>query len=205
MKYRHILSEAQSAEQFQRVSKTLLEHDAGQGVNYWARSPYPTMLLWAGRVYDFLSVLENILGYLPARRHSYLVGYRSGWDGAELTSGPQDGTPPEAARFRLLATGSEILAGAGWGRCSIDYDAEATTVRWEFPQGTAVGLAAKMEGPRKEPACAFMAGFIAGWTNRALGVTTEFLEVECVARGEPRCVFESSTSLRFRSGARPKS
>lgn len=191
MTSRFELSEAESVEQFERVSKTLLEHNPSQGVNYWAGSPYPTMLLWAGRLYDFLRVLEEIVGYPLARRHSYLVGHRSGWDGAEVSRALlTDASAPEV-RASLLATGSRILAGAGWGRSAVEHDPSKETVVWDFSQGTAIGLAAKMDGVRENPACAFIAGFVAGWTNRSLETETEFQEVECVARGEPRCLFAS--------------
>lgn len=193
---RFTLSHEESQAEFQRVSKDLLEHDASQGVNYWAGSPYPTMLIWAGRVYDFLRVMEEIVGFYPARRQSYLVGYRSGADGAAVneTLGPNGGE--RDARAQLLSRGAAVLAGAGWGRCSIDYDEDAKTVRWEFSEGTAIGLAARQEGVREKPACAFVAGFVAGWTNRALGTSLEVEEISCVGRGDPGCLFESVEFLR---------
>ena len=120
------------------------------------------MLLWAGRVYDFLRVLEEIVGFLPARRQSYVVGYRSGSDGAAVSRQFFQAASPGEARSRLFLEGSRILAGAGWGRCAIEYDDTETGVRWEFPEGTAIGLAAKLEGIRENPACPFIAGFVAG-------------------------------------------
>jgi len=84
MIHRFALSDEESNAEFQHVSKDLLEHNAAQGVNYWAGSPFPTMLIWAGRVYDFLRVMEEIVGFYPAWRQSYLVGYRSGADGAAV-------------------------------------------------------------------------------------------------------------------------
>lgn len=201
MKHRIALSDAECEAEFQRVSKDLLGHNPTQGVNYWAGSAQPTMLIWAGRVYDFLRVLEEVVGYLPARRYSYLVGHRSGWDGAEVNSQFYRDSSPEDARVALLLAGARIMAGAGWGRCEIEYDTDTKAVRWEFPAGTAVGLAARMDGTRKNPACPFMAGFVAGWTNRALGLQVEVLEAECVARGHPRCVFESTDFIRFREKA----
>lgn len=192
MKQTFELSEKESDQEFKRVSKDLLEHNARQGVNYWAGSPYPTMLLWAGRVYDFLHVLEEIVGYPLARRHSYLVGHRSGRDGAEVSATLVTGVAASERPRRLLMDGSRTLAGAGWGRCSIEYDPDAKSVIWEFPNGTAIGLAAKLEGARTNPACAFISGFVAGWTNRSLGIETEFEETECVARGDGRCRFTAT-------------
>ena len=197
-KHRIETSPEESRKEFERVSKQLLEHNGDQGVNYWAGSPYPTMLLWAGRVYDFLRVLEEIVGFLPARRQSYVVGYRSGSDGAAVSRQFFQAASPGEAQSRLFFEGSRILAGAGWGRCAIEYDDTETGVRWEFPEGTAIGLAAKLEGIRENPACPFIAGFVAGWTNGALGTSLEFSEVECVAQGWPRCVFESVDFLRFK-------
>lgn len=195
MIHRFTLSDEESRAEFQLVSKDLLEHNAGQGVNYWAGSPYPTMLIWAGRVYDFLRVMEEIVGFYPARRQSYLVGYRSGSDGAAVSEGIVKGGK-KAARARLLSRGAAVLAGAGWGRSTIEYDDGNGKVHWEFSQGTAIGLAARQEGTRTKPACPFIAGFVAGWTNRALGTELEFDEVQCVSRGDDRCAFESVEFLR---------
>ncbi|HKZ49279.1 MAG TPA: hypothetical protein VJ397_10905 [Thermoplasmata archaeon] len=197
-KHRLTISEEESRRQFERHSKELLEHNAGQGVNYWAGSPYPTMLLWAGRIYDFLHVLEEVMGWPAARRYSYVVGYKSGWDGAGVKLPDAGDLPAEESKLRLLHLGCEILAGVGWGRSSVEYDPEGGTITWEFPQGTAVGLAAKMAGPRQNPACAFMSGFVGGWTNRALGSQAEYLERDCVAKGDARCLIVSTDFIRFK-------
>lgn len=195
MRHRFTLSAEESQAQFQIVSKDLLEHNAKQGVNYWAGSPYPTMLLWAGRVYDFLRVMEEIVGFYPAHRQSYLVGYRSGTDGAAVSESIGKKESKKAARTRVLSEGTSITAGAGWGRCTIEYDEDSGKVVWEFPAGTAIGLAACLEGARAKPACPFIAGFVAGWTNRALGVELEFDETKCVGRGDDCCLFESVAFL----------
>lgn len=203
MKHTFTVSEVESQTAFERVSKTLLRHDARQGVNYWAGSPHPTMLLWAGRIFDFLRVLEEIVGYYPARMQSYLVGYRSGWDGAEVSAAFESAASTNGGNVRLLGAGTDVLSGAGWGRGSIEYDDSTGVVRWTFPEGTAIGLAARAAGTRDKPACPFVAGFVAGWTNRSLGVQLEFQEAECVAKGEPRCLFESVPFLRTKGGANP--
>jgi hypothetical protein len=203
MKHTFSVSEAESAAAFERVSKALLTHDARQGVNYWAGSPHPTMLLWAGRIFDFLRVLEDIVGYYPARMQSYLVGYTSGWDGATVSASFPANGKEDGGAVRLLSTGTEILAGAGWGRGAIDYDDGTGVVRWAFPEGTAIGLAARASGVRDKPACPFVAGFVAGWTNRSLGVQVEFQELECVGKGDARCLFESVPFLRTRTEPSP--
>src|SRR5213080_1418579 len=84
MKHRFTVSEKESEVQFHRVSQDLLTHNPKQGVNYWGGAEYPTMLIWAGRIYDFLRVLEGIVGHYPARMQSYTVGYTSGWNGADV-------------------------------------------------------------------------------------------------------------------------
>ena len=196
MIHRFTLSDEESRAEFQRVSKDLLEHNAAQSVNYWAGSPFPTMLIWAGRIYDFLRVMEEIVGFYPARRQSYLVGYRSGADGAAVNESLAKGKQQREAQVQLLSRGGAVLAGAGWGRATIEYDEAGKKVRWEFREGTAIGLAARLEGLRTKPACPFIAGVVAGWTNRALGTELEFEETNCVARGDDRCVFESLEFLR---------
>ena len=185
--------------QFRHVSQDLLTHNPRQGVNYWGGAEYPTMLIWAGRIYDFLRVLEGIVGYYPARMQSYQVGYTSGWNGAEVSAGFPNDAPVNDGKVRLLSLGNSILSGAGWGRCEIEYDDAAGSVRWEFSEGTAIGLAARQEGRRDKPACPFIAGFVAGWTNRSLGTKSEFQETECVSKGDARCVFESAEYLRPRA------
>jgi hypothetical protein len=121
-----------------------------------------------------------------------LVGYPSGWDGAGVSASFVNGVPASERPRRLLMDGSRTLAGAGWGRSSIEYDPDAKSVVWEFPNGTAIGLAAKLEGKRTNPACAFISGVVAGWTNRSLGIEAEFEEMECVARGDGRCRFTAT-------------
>ena len=192
------MTNEESEDQFQRTSKDLLHHDPARGVNIWSGFEHPTMLLWAGRVFDFLRVQEEVSGYYPARRQSYLVGYKSGWDGAEVNAAFYREMPPAEARLRLLKAGIEILAGAGWGRCTIDYDDETGGVRWEFPTGTSVAIAAKLSGSRSRPACPFVAGYVAGWTNRTFGTEVEIEEKECFASGASSCRFESVAFLRPR-------
>ena len=186
----------ESESQFHLVSRDQLTHNAKQGVNYWGGSDYPTMLVWAGRIYDFLRVLEGIVGYYPARLQSYLVGYNSGRDGAEVSARLLKDVPANDGQVRLLSSGNGVLSGAGWGRSEIEYDDVTGFVQWRFPEGTAIGLAARLEGRREKPACPFVAGFVAGWTNRSLGIKMEFQETECVGKGDGRCVFESVEYLR---------
>jgi hypothetical protein len=197
VKYRVELSDAESAQEFQRVSKDLLVYDPDRGVNSWAGDSHPTMLVWAGRIFEFLKALEQITGFLPARRQSYDVGYRSGWDGAEIALAGSKALPPAEAKIQTLLSGSRILVGAGWGRCTIEYDSDTKSVVWEFSRGTAIGLAAEANGPREHSACPFISGFAAGWTNRSLDLDMEFMEVECVSRGHARCRFESTAFIRF--------
>ena len=196
MKHRFTVSEKDSEVQFHRVSQDLLTHNPKQGVNYWGGAEYPTMLIWAGRIYDFLRVLEGVVGHYPARMQSYLVGYTSGWNGAEVNARLLTDAPANDGKTRLLSSGSGILSGAGWGRCEIEYDDATGQVYWIFPEGTAIGLAARQEGRRDKPACPFVAGFVAGWTNRSLGMKIEFQESKCVSMGGPKCIFESVEFLR---------
>lgn len=197
VRYRSEVSDEEAEREVQRVSRDLVAFRADLGVNHWGGYLHPTMLIWAGRVFDFLRALEDIVGFPPARRQSYTVGYRSGRDGAEANRAEFAALPPEEGRVKLLLAGNRILVGAGWGRCAIEYDSDAGTVMWDFPAGTAVAQAARLEGPREEVACPFLSGYIAGWTNVALGTEIEVQEVECVARDDPRCRFESRAFLKF--------
>jgi len=142
MKHRFTVSEKESEVQFHRVSQDLLTHNPKQGVNYWGGAEYPTMLIWAGRIYDFLRVLEGIVGHYPARMQSYTVGYTSGWNGADVGARLLTDAPANDGKTQLLSSGSGILSGAGWGRCEIEYDDATGQVHWIFPEGTAIGLAA---------------------------------------------------------------
>ncbi len=198
MKHRSEMTEAEELAEVQRVSRDHLLYRPDLGVNMWRDVPHPTMLIWAGRVLDFLQVAEAVVGFLPARRQSYDVGYRSGWGGAIAIAPQFAGQPPDEAATALVLAGNRILVGAGWGRATIEYDSEAKAVVWEFPTGTAIGQAAQLEGPREHIACPFIAGFIAGWTNKALGIEVEVREAECIGRGDPSCRFESTSFLRFR-------
>ena len=199
MKHRFTVTEKESEVQFRRVSQDLLTHNAKQGVNYWGGADYPTMLIWAGRIYDFLKVLEGIVGHYPARMQSYLVGYTSGWNGADVNARFLNDVAPNDGKTHLLSSGNGVLSGAGWGRSEIEYDDATGQVHWIFPEGTAIGLAAKQDGRRDKPACPFVAGFVAGWTNRALGTKIEFQETKCVSTGHDRCVFESVEFLRAKA------
>jgi len=190
----------ESQRAFQRMTRDLLVHNPEEGTNHWGGASVPGMLLGADRVVEFLRVLEDVMGFLPARRQSYLVGYKSGRRGAELLAQFFHDTPPEQLPWRVLSAAPATLAGIGWGRCAIEYDEKSREVRWEFPRGTALALGSRLEGVRKDPSCAFIAGFAAGCTNHVLHTELEFEEVECVGRGEARCLFESGEFLRFRKG-----
>src|SRR5207253_3436161 len=158
-----------------------------------------------GRSEEHTSELQS-RGHLVCRlllekkkMQSYQVGYTSGWNGAEVSAGFPNDAPGNDGNVRLLSLGTSILSAAGWGRCEIEYDDATGSVRWEFSEGTAIGLAARQEGRRDKPACPFIAGFVAGWTNRSLGTKSEFQETECVSKGDARCVFESADYLRPRA------
>src|SRR5207244_2327235 len=97
---------------------------------------------------------------------SYLVGYTSGWNGADVGARLLTDAPANDGKTQLLSSGSGILSGAGWGRCEIEYDDATGQVHWIFPEGTAIGLAARQEGRRDKPACPFVAGFVAGWHRK---------------------------------------
>src|SRR6059058_1103158 len=105
MKHRFTVTEKESEVQFRHVSQDLLTHNPRQGVNYWGGAEYPTMLIWAGRIYDFLRILEGIVGYHPARMQSYQVGYTSGWNGAEVSAGFPHDAPVNDGKVRLLSLG----------------------------------------------------------------------------------------------------
>src|SRR2546427_10374785 len=96
---------------------------------------------------------------------SYLVGYTSGWNGADVSARLATDALANDGKARLLSSGSGILSGAGWGRCEIEYDDVTGAVHWAFPEGTAIGLAARQEGRRDKTACPFVAGFVAGRTK----------------------------------------
>ena len=81
-------------------------------------------------------------GYYPARLQSYLVGYNSGRNGADVNSRLLTDLPANDGNVRLLSSGNGVLAGAGWGRSEIEYDDVTGSVQWRFPEGTAIGLAA---------------------------------------------------------------
>lgn len=191
--HRILLTPEQVLRDFAQVSGELLHFDADRGVVLWADAPYPVMLLWSPRLYEFLAVLEGIMQYLPARGICRQVGYRSGFDGAhEARRALQI---PEASPDQTLVAMPRVLAGAGWGLSELVYDEGSGSIDWTFPHGSAVGLAAAEQGGRTLPACAFYEGFAAGWVEGSVGLRVEFDEVECVGRGDDRCRFESRNLL----------
>src|SRR2546427_5271181 len=127
---------------------------------------------------------------------SYLVGYTSGWNGADVSARFATDALANDGKARLLSSGSGILSGAGWGRCEIEYDDVTGAVHWAFPEGTAIGLAARQEGRRDKPACPFVAGFVAGLTNPSLGTKKEFQEKRGPRKRDAACVFQSAAYLR---------
>src|SRR5207247_9174616 len=133
MKHRFTVSEKDSEVQFHRVSQDLLTHNPKQGVNYWGGAEYPTRLSRAGRIYDFLRVLEGVVGHYPARMQSYLVGYTSGWNGAEVNARLLTDAPADGGKTRLLSSGTGILSGAGGGRCDIESEDATRQVHWLYP------------------------------------------------------------------------
>lgn len=167
----------------------MLRHDPVLGVNLWAGSADPVMLLWSPRIYEFLAVLESVLSFQPARGLCREVGYRSGLDGARESTkafGLQ-----RAHGVSVLLAMPRVLAGAGWGVSELTYDDETGRITWAFPKGTAVGIAAGRAAVRTQPSCAFYEGFGAGWVEGSLRVKIEFLESACRGAGGESCVFES--------------
>src|SRR5947199_9614312 len=104
MKHRFTVSEKDSEVQFHRVSQDLLTHNPKQGVNYWGGGEYPTMLIWAGRIYDFLRVLEGVVGHYAARMRSCRAGYTSGWNGGEVNARPLPHAPASDGTAALLSS-----------------------------------------------------------------------------------------------------
>src|SRR5438093_12008715 len=184
MKHRFTVSEKESEVQFHRVSQDLLTHNPKQGVKYWGGAEYHTMLIWAGRIYDFVRVLESIVGHYPARMQSYTVGYTSGWNGADVGARLLTDAPANDGKTQLLSSGSGILSGAGWGRCEIEYDDATGQGDWIFPEGNGIGHAAR-EGRRPDkPACPLRAGSGAGGRARSLATKIERLQAKLASRGD---------------------
>ena len=184
--HRAALSGTQVEEGFRAMVGALVQ-DKETGFNLWAGSKDPVMLVWSPRIYEFLQVLESTLSYPPARGVCREVGYRSGFDGAkEIEKGDGGGTP-----WKVLLAMASVLAGAGWGVSEIVYDEGLRSVTWEFPKGSAVGVAARRVGRRSTPACAFFEGFGAGWVKGSVGIDVEMIETECVGQGGHACRFES--------------
>jgi hypothetical protein len=166
-----------------------LVFDRERGFNHWAGTEDSVMLVWASRIYEFLVVLESVLSYPPARGFCREVGYRSGHEGAVATLKGFGGK--SGRRVEGLLAMSGVLAGAGWGLGELVYDDTEGEVRWTFPRGTAVGVAARRAGRRKTPACAFFEGFGAGWAKGSVGADLEMMEIECIGQGDDACRFES--------------
>ncbi len=192
MKRRMTVSEEESTRQFSSVSIQSLRHDPKTSLNWWGKAPFPTMLIWASRIYEFQLYMEKIMGFPPARGLSRQVGYQSGVDGVEAVRQALEKPGAKLGVVDLLFQGPAVIAGAGWGKAEVEYDDTTGQVTWKFPSGTALGVSAKAKGVvRKHPACTFMEGFIAGWTNGSLGTKYEFDEVACVAKGDNHCAFHS--------------
>jgi hypothetical protein len=197
------LSEEESTRQFSSVSIQSLRHDPKTSLNWWGKAPFPTMLIWASRIYEFQLYMERIMGFPPARGLSRQVGYQSGVDGVEAVRQALEKSGAKPGAVDLLFQGPAVIAGAGWGKAEVEYDDSTGQVSWNFASGTALGVSAKAKGVvRKHPACTFMEGFIAGWTNSSLGTKYEFDEVACVAKGDNQCAFHSMPLLSGRRGAR---
>jgi predicted hydrocarbon binding protein len=180
----------QAERDFVTVVREQLRHDRAAGFNTWGTSDTPVMLVWSPRIFEFLEVLESVVSYQPARGICREVGYRSGFEGAEVTA-KLLGAP--SGRVDVLFGMVGVLSGAGWGVSELAYDDESKAIRWRFPRGTAVGEAARRKGRRANPACAFFEGFGGGWVQGSLGLKVEFLEAECLAIGGSACTFESRT------------
>ncbi len=188
MIHKSTLTAAQFEEDFLRVF-SFVRHHPEDGLIRWAGTSYPLMLVWSPRIYEFLLVLERVISYPPARGLCREVGYRSGFDGARDAVRPMGGTESDSVGALLVLP--RILAGAGWGLSEIVYDDERGELRWTFPKGTAVGVAARAGERRTTPACAFIEGFGAGWVKGSLGSSVEFLEGTCLGMGDATCTFES--------------
>jgi hypothetical protein len=182
------LTPQQVEEDFLRVF-SFVKQDREEGLIRWADTPYPLMLVWSPRIYEFLSVMERVMTYHPARGMCREVGFRSGFDGAREGLRPMG--VDEVDRVGALLAMPRILVGTGWGVSEIEYDDVRDEVAWTFPRGTAVGVAARNAGRRATPACAFVEGFGAGWVKGSLDRSVEFMETACVGMGDPACRFAS--------------
>jgi len=167
-------------------------------------------IMWSSRFLDlFHEVLAQGMGEEAKDRALYEVGKRGGhWEISEAIRqgrwAPQalvdlvegEGTldrvrtDPDLARFFELSMGLAlrlIINEGGWGVPEMELSSDPVRVY------LANSKEAERLGPADHPTCSLSAGVIAGYTGRILGMDVDAEEVECMAMGAPRCVFELGT------------
>ncbi|MHB8895767.1 MAG: V4R domain-containing protein [Candidatus Geothermincolia bacterium] len=96
-------------------------------------------------------------------------------------------TDPYLARFfvKVMDVVSRLITDeGGWGH--LEFDVESSPMRVSLSNSQE----AEWLGPADRPVCALYTGIVAGYTSAISGEELSAREVECMAMGAPKCVFE---------------
>lgn len=145
-------------------------------------------LVWSSLVLQLMEVLEDVTVHPPAQDLCRDIGYQAGLESATALDRARD---PSLPKLETLLAMPPILAGTGFGTSALIYDDEGKRLDWTFDLGTVIAKAAREDGGRGEPTCAFFEGLGAGWAKGSLGVSLRITETECIARGDDACRFQS--------------
>ena len=163
--------------------------------------------LWSSKFIQlFHQVLGDRMGQEQKNQALYEVGRGGGyweieealrhgrWAPASLAALVEQGgvidrvrRDPDFARFFQLSMKMAlrlIINEGGWGVTEMDLQRSPIRIY------LAHSKEAEWVGPASEPVCHLSAGVIAGYTSRLVGEQLDAIEVQCMAQGHPRCVFE---------------
>ena len=146
----------------------------------------PAVIVRSSIFYRFFKGMYELMGASAYSVLSY-IGNEHGRDfydylKSEYEKKGNELTPEEIFRYTV-----NEMPAIGWGRITIEDNGDEIVI--EAPHGFVVGGYYKNEGEKTDiPVDAYFLGYFTGLFSKAKGVEFKGEEVECVAKGDPRCL-----------------
>jgi hypothetical protein len=159
----------------------LIRFDAENGTLRFNGIRY--LLMRPETIIGFQKEAEKALGERAAE-----LFYNGGFEGGSRTAGKllqEQKLSPEQILQGMCVMGTQI----GWGAFRV---AEFSGEAQQFTIEIASSAWAQAHGPAASPVCHLIAGVFGGLAEVIFGRKHRVREIECVATGNPRCIFRTS-------------
>ncbi len=146
----------------------------------------PAVIVRSSVFYHFFEGMRELMGASAYSVLSY-IGKEHGRDFYEYLKAEYERRKEELTVEEILKYTVNEMPTIGWGRVIIEDKGDEIII--EAPEGLAAGRHYKQEGKKLDiPVDAYFLGYFVGLFSSAKGMDFKGEEVECVAKGDSRCL-----------------